>query len=129
MSFQLLLDLLYENQRYDEILKTFELIKEKQIHGTKYPKNIIVLVMATLYKMVRYSKSFGSVLIYFCLEFQRKSSLCFEVVERIARGWSFADEESDNVLRGSRIESTATGSCLGNHIERSKAKLHDRQKH
>ncbi|GLV39758.1 hypothetical protein CBL_08176 [Carabus blaptoides fortunei] len=50
MSYQLLLDLLYENARYDDVIETFELIKSKQIQGTKYPKNIVVLTMAACYK-------------------------------------------------------------------------------
>lgn len=52
MSYQLLLDLLYENARYDDVIETFELIKSKQIQGTKYPKNIVVLTMAACYKQV-----------------------------------------------------------------------------
>lgn len=50
MSYQLLLDLLYENCKYDEVMETFQIIKSKQIQGTKYPKNVIVLTMAACYK-------------------------------------------------------------------------------
>lgn len=52
VSYQLLLDLLYENKKYNEILEAYELIKSKQIEGMKYPKNAIVLVYAALYKLV-----------------------------------------------------------------------------
>lgn len=52
MTYQLLLDLLYENKRYDDVIDAFEFIKMKQIHGTKFPKNIVVLTMAAYYKKV-----------------------------------------------------------------------------
>lgn len=52
MSYEVLLDLLYENRQYDDVINTFEMIKAKQIQGTKYPKNIIVLTMAACYKQV-----------------------------------------------------------------------------
>lgn len=52
MSYQLLLDLLYENEMYNDILETFHLIKEKQISGSKYPRNIVVLTLAACYKLV-----------------------------------------------------------------------------
>lgn len=51
MSYQLLLDLLYENQKYKELLEAFDIIKEKQLEGHKYPKNVIVLVLAACYRM------------------------------------------------------------------------------
>lgn len=70
MSYQLLLDLLYENKKYDEIIKTFEVIKERQIQGTKYPRNIVVLTMAALYKQVIIFKLFF-VIYYTILSFCR----------------------------------------------------------
>ncbi|CAH1965295.1 unnamed protein product [Acanthoscelides obtectus] len=51
MSYQILLDLLYENGKHNEILEAFGIIKGKQIDGLKYPKNVIVLVLAACYKM------------------------------------------------------------------------------
>ncbi|KAK9730471.1 hypothetical protein QE152_g15153 [Popillia japonica] len=51
ISYQLLCDLLYENQLYKEILECFKIIQDRQIGGMKYPKNIVVLVMAACYKM------------------------------------------------------------------------------
>lgn len=50
ISFQILLDLLYNNQMYDEIYQVFEVIKNKQINMVKFPKYSVVLVMATCYK-------------------------------------------------------------------------------
>lgn len=58
MSYQILLDLLYENKKYDGILEAANLIKEKQIEGSQYPRNIVVLTLAACYKIVSiiYSK-------------------------------------------------------------------------
>jgi len=51
VSFQVLCDLLYRNQMYQEVLDAFEVIKSKQVHMTKYPRNVTVLVFASLYKL------------------------------------------------------------------------------
>nr|CAH7737311.1 unnamed protein product [Callosobruchus chinensis] len=51
MTYQLLLDLLFESGKYKEILEVFEIIKGRQIDGMKYPRNVVVLVLAACYKM------------------------------------------------------------------------------
>ncbi|CAG9773534.1 unnamed protein product [Ceutorhynchus assimilis] len=51
VSFQILLDLLYENGTFKELLEMFEIIVEKQLEGHKYPKNVVVLAMAACYKL------------------------------------------------------------------------------
>lgn len=51
MSYQILLDLLYENKKYQEVLDTFDNIKARQIQGGRYPKHVIVLVFAACYKL------------------------------------------------------------------------------
>ncbi|KAF5293905.1 hypothetical protein FQA39_LY13610 [Lamprigera yunnana] len=51
ITYQLLLDLLYENRRYDDILDAFQIIKDKQIEGIKFAKNVIVLVLGACYKI------------------------------------------------------------------------------
>lgn len=51
-SFQILCDLLYSNKMYDEVLEVFEIVKQKQLQMTKYPRNVMVLVFASLYKLV-----------------------------------------------------------------------------
>ncbi|KAJ8925625.1 hypothetical protein NQ315_009469 [Exocentrus adspersus] len=51
MSYQILLDLLYENQKYSEVLEVVDLIRSKQIEGTQYPRNIVVLALAACYKI------------------------------------------------------------------------------
>ncbi|GJQ78442.1 hypothetical protein Trydic_g11561 [Trypoxylus dichotomus] len=51
ISYQLLCDLLYENQKYSEILDCFNFIKNKQVEGSKYPRNIVVIAFAACYRM------------------------------------------------------------------------------
>jgi len=50
-SYQILLDLLYRNKMYQEVLDAFEVIKTRQVQMTKYPRNVMVLVFATLHKL------------------------------------------------------------------------------
>jgi pentatricopeptide repeat domain-containing protein 2 len=51
-SYQVLCDLLYRNQMYQEILEVFDIVKTKQVQGQKYPRNVTILVFAACYKMV-----------------------------------------------------------------------------
>lgn len=46
------MDLLLKNNMYDEVIQIFDIIKNKQIKGTRYPKNAVVLVFAACYKLV-----------------------------------------------------------------------------
>lgn len=52
ISYQVLCDLLYRNGMYQEVLDAYQVIKTKQIQMTKYPRNVMVLVFASLYKLV-----------------------------------------------------------------------------
>lgn len=52
-TYQILCDLLYNNQMYQEVLDVFEIIRDKQVQGTKYPRNVLVCVFASCYKLVR----------------------------------------------------------------------------
>ncbi|XP_023026652.1 pentatricopeptide repeat-containing protein 2, mitochondrial [Leptinotarsa decemlineata] len=51
VSYQILLDLLYDNEKYQEIIECADIIKDRQLEGIKHPRNIVVLVMAACYKM------------------------------------------------------------------------------
>ncbi|KAJ8967696.1 hypothetical protein NQ317_011487 [Molorchus minor] len=51
MSYQILLDLLFENKKYKEMLEVVNIITNRQIEGSKYPRNIMVLAFAACYKM------------------------------------------------------------------------------
>ncbi|XP_049813223.1 pentatricopeptide repeat-containing protein 2, mitochondrial-like isoform X1 [Schistocerca nitens] len=51
ISYQLLLDLLYKNEKYQDMLTVFEMIKDKQIQNARFPKNVVVLTMAACYKL------------------------------------------------------------------------------
>lgn len=50
VSAQILLDLLYNHEMYDEMYKVFEKVQEKHINMTKFPKYPVVLVLAACYK-------------------------------------------------------------------------------
>ncbi|KAM3963187.1 pentatricopeptide repeat-containing protein 2, mitochondrial [Aphomia sociella] len=50
VSYQILLDLLYNHEMYDEMYKVYEVVKEKQINMTKYPKYPVILILAACYK-------------------------------------------------------------------------------
>lgn len=65
ITYQILLDLLFENQKYEEMLEVFKIIQDKQVEGMKYPKNVVVLVYAALYKMVR-----ERVCLWFCVRLE-----------------------------------------------------------
>lgn len=51
ISYQLLLDLLYNNGRYQDVLDVFEIMKERRTGNNFYPKFSMVLVYAALYKI------------------------------------------------------------------------------
>ncbi|KAL1129869.1 hypothetical protein AAG570_012813 [Ranatra chinensis] len=51
ISFQILMDLLLKNNMYDEVLEVFDIVKNKQLQGAKYPKNAVVLALAACYKL------------------------------------------------------------------------------
>lgn len=51
ISYQLLLDLLYKNEKYQDMLTVFEIIKDKQIQTARFPRNVVVLTMAACYKL------------------------------------------------------------------------------
>ncbi|XP_023937047.1 pentatricopeptide repeat-containing protein 2, mitochondrial [Bicyclus anynana] len=50
VTYQILLDLLYNHQMYDEMYRIFERVQEKQINMTKFPKYSVVLILAACYK-------------------------------------------------------------------------------
>lgn len=52
MSFQILMDLLLKNEMYEEVIQVFDVIQKKQVQGSKFPKNAVVLVLAACYKLV-----------------------------------------------------------------------------
>lgn len=83
MSYQLLLDLLYENQKYNQILEVFDIIKNKQLEGTKYPKNVVTFVLAACYKLVIdfIIKNFMQISFITILEHCRKFEICTRFME------------------------------------------------
>lgn len=51
ITYQILLDLLYEKGQYQEVLNTFDIIRTRQLQGSRYPKHSIILVFAACYKL------------------------------------------------------------------------------
>lgn len=49
-SYQILGDLLYEKGKYAEVREVFDLVKNRQVQGGRYPKHSITLTFAACYK-------------------------------------------------------------------------------
>lgn len=52
ISYQILVDMLYEQNRYGDVLTVFEQIKKRQIQGGRHPRHVVTLVFAACYKEV-----------------------------------------------------------------------------
>lgn len=51
-SYQILLDMLYDKKRYNDVLETYQFIQENQIEGgNRFPKHAMVIVFASCYKL------------------------------------------------------------------------------
>lgn len=48
----ILMDLLYENKKYSDIIELYKTFRNKQLSFGKYPKSIMVLIFASCYKLV-----------------------------------------------------------------------------
>ena len=64
------MDLLYENERYQDVLDVFEIVRERQHQESKYPRNVVILTIAACYKLV-------SIFLYNKMETDLKSRLKF----------------------------------------------------
>lgn len=53
-SYQILMDLLFVNERFNDILEVYKTIQEKQLQIAKYPKGVMMFVFASCYKLVRF---------------------------------------------------------------------------
>ena len=51
-SYQIAMDLLLENKMYNEVIEVFKIVQQRNIQGSKYPKNPVILVMAAFFRMV-----------------------------------------------------------------------------
>lgn len=52
MSYQILMDLLYNHGRYKECRQVYDIIKSKSTNGVVHPKNPFIVVMGACYKEV-----------------------------------------------------------------------------
>lgn len=48
------MDLLFKNGLYDDVMQIMDIVKDKQITGSRFPRNVVVLAMAAAYKKVCY---------------------------------------------------------------------------
>lgn len=53
-SYQVLMDLLFVNGMYNNMLDVYKSIQEKQLQIAKFPKGVMMLVFAACYKLVRF---------------------------------------------------------------------------
>lgn len=51
MSYQILCDMLYEKQRYQDVLDVYDLIKDRRTEGGMFPKHTIILVFGACFKL------------------------------------------------------------------------------
>lgn len=50
-SYHLLVDLLFKNERYEDVVKVFDVVEARQSQGTRYPRSVVIIYLAALYKM------------------------------------------------------------------------------
>uniref|UniRef100_A0A1B6JLF5 Pentacotripeptide-repeat region of PRORP domain-containing protein n=1 Tax=Homalodisca liturata TaxID=320908 RepID=A0A1B6JLF5_9HEMI len=50
ISYQVLMDLLFKNEMYDEVMQVADVVKDKQIPNSRFPRNVVVLALAAAYK-------------------------------------------------------------------------------
>lgn len=53
-SYQILMDLLFKNEKFNEIIDVYKSIQEKQLQIAKFPRGVMMLVFAACYKLVRF---------------------------------------------------------------------------
>lgn len=51
ITYQILLDLLFETGNYQSILETYDVIQSRQLQGARNPKHALILVFAACYKL------------------------------------------------------------------------------
>ena len=52
VTYQILMDILFQNERYQDMLDVFEIIKRRQHQEGKFPKNVVILTFAACFKLV-----------------------------------------------------------------------------
>lgn len=50
-SYQIAMDLLFKEKRYQDVLDIFKSMQQKQLYGTKFPRECVVLALASCYKL------------------------------------------------------------------------------
>jgi pentatricopeptide repeat protein len=65
-TYQILMDLLFQNEKYEDMLDVFEIIKQRQHQEAKFPKNVVVLTFAACFKLVSTSSSVVIIILWCC---------------------------------------------------------------
>ena len=52
-TFVILMDLLFENGRYEDVIKVMDEVKDRRVAGYKFPNDCLVLLAASCCKLVR----------------------------------------------------------------------------
>ncbi|XP_022692130.1 pentatricopeptide repeat-containing protein 2, mitochondrial-like isoform X2 [Varroa jacobsoni] len=50
-SYQIAMDLLYKKGRYDDVLDLYQHMRQQQLHGTRFPRDCVVLVLGACYQI------------------------------------------------------------------------------
>ncbi|XP_023219348.1 pentatricopeptide repeat-containing protein 2, mitochondrial-like, partial [Centruroides sculpturatus] len=50
-SYHIAMDLLFVNKRYQDVLDVYDVLRNKQLYGTRYPRDCVVLALASCYKL------------------------------------------------------------------------------
>lgn len=66
-SYQILMDLLFKNEKYDDILNVYKSIQDRQLQIAKFPKGVMMLVFAACYKLVRFTFNIYNIYIFIYL--------------------------------------------------------------
>lgn len=130
ISYQLLLDLLYELGRYQDILDTYKVIKERQVaksnHYRVFPYNFPSPDSRRTIPETRSCPHFRCML-------QTQHSSIFRVrnklVARTQRSRSLPNAPRNNIHGPSRHQARPTSNRLGSHFDRETAKLLDHPNH
>ncbi|OQR72990.1 pentatricopeptide repeat-containing protein 2-like [Tropilaelaps mercedesae] len=50
-SYQIAMDLLYKKARYEDVLDLYRYMRQQQLHGTRFPRDCVVLVLGACYQI------------------------------------------------------------------------------
>ena len=131
ISYQLLLDLLYENGRYQEMLDIYNVIKERQVNNFNFKKFTMLSFIFSSDSRRKISQTCFGIDICRLLQAQHTSFLrvCQKSLERTSRSWTHPDAPCDYLHGRTRPQSGPTPRRLRSHVSRQTTKLSDSSNH